>query len=371
MKKDWIVTVVFAALFLCFTPAFAHTAKTAGGCQVSHTHPGYCGPWGCPDSDSSFEKKYSFKATDRKYSGTGTYNCHGRTFDGRQSWIGNPASYLSCGGTPSCPVTPRAGDTILFYSGGQIVHSVTIVGAWAGVNTQVMSKYGTQGQYQHALSNTIRAYPVTWYVTRFGSGTRIYTTAEPTPATEPAIPEMGAEPLADRLARESVSMPWHKDVVASLETATLEHDQIVREGGALSEGTVTALRDAKNRNQRVALLMNDLQDSQHYVGLGAYDSPALTTDYIDALEAANQLIAIARTDAASRRIIFNALRDVVRGSAWSDPANGAALHIVKQIATPAERARLLRELADQQQLDDEGISYRSFYGHRLSDDVQK
>ncbi len=141
---------------------YTSTMYTASGHPVSVDHFGYCGPNGCPASDSSWESVNGIRSADRWYSGTGAWNCHGRTFDNRQGWIGQAEPWLTYDG-PSSPVSPRPGDTVIWWKNDPILghvtaHSVTINGTWNGLGTTVMSKYGTQGQYQHALSNPIRVY---------------------------------------------------------------------------------------------------------------------------------------------------------------------------------------------------------------------
>lgn len=166
LKLNLIIIVVSLFTILSMPSLVeAHSVRTATGYSVSHGHYGFCGPYGCPTADSVFERDYLFSSRDRVYSGTGAWNCHGRTFDSRRSWISLAEPYLNYD-TPTCPSSPRSGDAIIFWARGQTSHSVTMISSWSGLDTRVMSKYGTQGQYRHTLRDTVRVYGGDWAVTR-------------------------------------------------------------------------------------------------------------------------------------------------------------------------------------------------------------
>lgn len=355
---------VLFAVFVGIAPLYAHTLKTSGGCSVNHSHYGYCGPWGCPQPDSVFEDAYKFRAADRKYSGTAVWNCHGRTFDAKQSWIGDPSVYLSCGGAPSCPVTPKAGDTILFYQSGKISHSVTITGTWNKTLTRVMSKYGTQGQYEHSLDNAIRVYGSNYYVTRF-AGARIYSTGEVDGAAAAVPADESEEQLLARLTAERARMPWYEDVLASAAIAEDGHNELVHRFGALLPATMKELRHETDTDERIALLVADLQDAAHFVGFGAYDDAAFTEDYVAGMVAAKMLVAMTADSASVRKNVLDALEKVVFKSA-ADPARGVALFAIGQIATPAEREALSNRLEDLELVGDEAGRYSDYYGRKLT-----
>jgi len=352
MKNTWqsgvLKTAVPAILLTTTSPLHAHTLTTATGYYVSHGHYNYCGPNGCPIADSTFEAQVGFSAWNRVYSGTGAWNCHGRTFDARRSWTPLADPWLYYDG-PVSPYSPAQGDSIIWWSGGSTSHSVTITGPWNSISTPVMSKYGTQGQYSHSLANTIRVYGSNWAVVRFTAGTPIYygLQASAESSKDMKVDEKTVEEIRDRLLKEREQMPWYQAVRDSETLYKNEHPQLVAKVGGLREHTQKLIAQYKADEKRTLdALFDDLKDSEHYAFLGVYNSPAHSEDFIKGIEAGNLLVKMAEKHPHLRPIIISRLRDAFayENMDFQDRFRGATLYFLSQILSPEERKQAKGQL---------------------------
>lgn len=337
-----------AALLIASTTLHAHTLTTATGYTVSHGHYSYCGPNGCPVADSTFEASYGFSSSERVYSGTGAWNCHGRTFDARQSWVSYAEPWLTYDG-PIYTSYPIQGDAIIWWSGSTTAHSVTIVGPWNSLSTPVMSKYGTQGQYRHALSKTIGVYGSDWSAVYFTEGTVIYS-GRPAPGglDRNKNDKKGTTGLESPEKREELrkTMPWYEDVLASQVIYEIERPRLVAKSAPISEETRNGIIEARGDQARLDLLVSDLADPKHFGILNAYNSPAFSEDFISEIEAGKLLVKIAKKRPELKEQIVAILLEVITETegTFRDQLRGAGLHFLAQILSKNERVATKKEL---------------------------
>lgn len=334
------VFILFVGLVLAGDAA-AHTLQTKKKCNVLHYHfttdcvPGV----GCGKDWAKVEKLYGFKSADRIYVGTSAWNCHGRTFDNRRSWVDYADPFLKCDG-PVCPAKPQVGDAIVWYNNnGTTKHSVTIVGAWKSLDTLVMSKYGVAGQYKHALRNSVAAYGSRYTVTRFTAGTAIYSNAVDDPQDIESGPRDSAPAMrADELLAAREQMPWFDSVREAEEVfaqARAEHIQAV---GALLPETIESLASIQDTQIRVQLLINDIHNREHYVLLGAYNAPE--PELISGMESARLLREIAEQNDTSRAIVTDYLVTLANQIDAEDAARAVALTAVSPLLSADARQEL-------------------------------
>ena len=165
---------IILSLMIC-TSSFAHTIYSQDNNSVSHKHPTKC-EWGCL-SDYDVEQELRFQSSDRTYSATSEFNCHGRTFDLRRSWIDYSDAFIFGSGNMSV-LYPSIGDVIVWTKPGTTTgsinskittHTATIVSQWDGLSTLVNSKYGQAGEYTHGLINTINVYGENYRIVRLNT----------------------------------------------------------------------------------------------------------------------------------------------------------------------------------------------------------
>lgn len=300
----------------------AHTLTTATGHEVDHDHFGYCGPNGCPFADAIFEHSYNFQPTDRISSGTASWNCHGRTFDDRRSWISDITPFWIYD-SPVCPASPQTGDTVLFWHNGKIIHSVTMVGPWNGTSTLIMSKYGTQGQYRHALANSINIYGKNWSIIRFNAGTIIYQALHQNNKVVQGLhwllaglqmPQIFSDPIGGQsfdLLKEREKMPWYQDVLSSQEIYGTEHPKIVAKMTKMNPENLELYKKAATTKEKIAVLINDFLEDRHYIFVPTYDSPEYTTDYVAAMQAGNMMVDLAKHDLKAKNLLIDELKKVI------------------------------------------------------------
>lgn len=379
MKKMYLLPMAMVCVVSATSNVSGHTLRTKTGYYVSHQHMttkcsdgsikggnGYCG-----QNDSYFENQYGFKSTDRQYIHTGLWNCHGRTFDNRQSWVGSADNWIRYD-SPYSPSTPKVGDAIVWFQNGTTSHTVTIVGPWNGTSTLIRSKYGVQGQYQHALSNSIKVYGSNWYITRFGAGTTIYYSSTPVSEKETIKNKV------QTLIQDSKTKPWYKDVIASKAIYEKEHQKMVKKSGGFSTNSERELDRAGNLYAEVDILIDDFLLDQHYSMLGAYNSPEFSADFIKGIEAGQKLVLLAK-QYNNPQIVANELKDRAFGykGAYSDMVRGAAIFFLNQIMSNDERIQLKSELTSDADLKKSaaGVSaasptYTEYYS-RLLDRTQQ
>jgi len=363
------------------TTAAAHTLKTARGALVIHYHyAGDCisGTMVCGSSWSTVEKQVGFRPADRMYTGSIAWNCHGRTFDFRRSWVPLADDFLRTD-SPMCPAKPAKGDTIIWIYGntdaakdrarpGNTKHSVTIDGPWLGLDTIVVSKYGAAGQYRHALRNSVAVYGTAWTVTRFGAGTAISASAinggsdvHVSMAREVGVVATPADELLS--ARES--MPWYPAVQESENVYAAARKQQVRKAGVFLPETVNALKFSNGAAARIALLMSDLKNPEHYAMLSMYNFPE--PELLTGFAAADELRAIASKNADNYADILSALTSVASDLALPDPVRGEALHVLHTVALPDDARKALESLDGRGVLAASGDeSYTAYFASRLA-----
>ncbi len=380
-------------LSVTFSPVvLANTVKTATGNSVTHSHPAYCTPGtaGCTaQKDSVVESTTGFKATDRVYNSTVTWNCHGRTFNNRQSWIPYAEPYLNYDG-PYTPAAPKIGDAIVFWgSDNKTSHTVTIVGSWNGTSTMVMSKYGPQGQYKHALSNTIRAYSGNrWGITRFGAGTIIYTGfLEKGKEILTNIPRLfvfnGDNSLlgilasndgkntkqpsfdVDTFIAEQSKLPWYQEVMKEMPRIQQEHDEMVQRIGKMNEINKKRLETAQNDDERIKILLEDIQDETRFGLLTIYSSPGDTVEFFEAMEAKKMLMEIVKKDKTLKEKVTKELKTIAKNGHqyFGDQKKGVSLFLLGRMLDKQEKENSKKELslAPVEMSEWGGESYEHFY----------
>jgi hypothetical protein len=319
--------------------------QNGAGCQVPHSHFGQCISGSCANgapcpTDATCESSFGFSSADRKFSWTNAWNCHGRTFDNRGSWTGSADLFVSCEPTGVCPVSPQAGDAILW--GGGTVHSVTIVGAWNNLSTRVRSKYGCCGEYEHALSNSTNVYGAGWSVARYSSSP-VFTAPNGGLSGIEGVPFNG-DP--EQLARISQTMPWYETVIASAVEYAVEHPRRVREAGRLSPKARKLLLSAEDVDAKLAILAEDLKDERHYQPLAAYNHVSHGLDFIEGIEAGQVLIKLAQDHPAEvRPTVTRLLEETALGKEHAGAARGASVFFLSKILTPEEKADLKQRLS--------------------------
>ena len=345
MKKMYLSSMAMVCVVSATSNVSGHTLRTKTGYYVSHLHMATkCpdgstkGPNGCASQDYYFENQYGFKSTDRQYSHTGAWNCHGRTFDNRLSWVSSADAWIMYD-RPYSPSTPKIGDAIVWFQNGTTSHTATIVGPYKGTSTLIRSKYGTQGQYQHALINSVKVYGSNWYITRFGAGTTVYS----------SVPISNKEAIKNKeqsLLQDSKTKSWYKDVIESKTIYEKEHQKIVKKSGSLSVNSKMELERAGNLYEQIDYLIDDFLLDQHYAMLGAYNSPEFSVDFIKGIEAGQKLVLLAK-QYNNPQIVANELKDrsFSYKGAYQDMVRGATIFFLNQIMSNDERIQLKGELA--------------------------
>lgn len=305
-----LVLVIFAAgaAGFAFLPtAEAHKLYTAKGKYVYHGHYGKCG-LGCPISDEWYEKQVGFSAADRIYSGTNEWNAAGRTFDNRQSWVFSSEQFTK--DDPPVPELPEVGNVILFWKNQKINHSVSIVEPWKGLNTIIMSKYGTYGQYKHKLMNSIKFYGWNWLVVKFPN-TPVYSGHKmPSRLVAGFVdPEIDAAAI-NKLFEARTKMPWYKDVLESKKIFESEHAKLVEKSSKMTDDARLNYLKAKTDNEKLAVLIKDFADDAHYAILGAYDRLEFAQDFLESIESGKLLVEMAKKKPELRQKIITALKSL-------------------------------------------------------------
>jgi len=340
------VLISIALLFAGAASSRAYTTTTmytATGYPVTVYHNLSCpSQVGCPATDSAFEAAWGFRSVDRWYSGTTAWNCHGRTFDNRQGWVSYADPWMTYD-APVCPASPRPGDTVIWWgTDGRTAHSVTITSAWNGLSTIVMSKYGSQGQYQHALSNPIVVYGSNWSVIRFTAGTTIYYYG-----TAIGDPKQKLESPAERFLAERETKPWFNTVKASEVLYATEHPRIVARSTALKEATRLRLLATENPEEQATLLLQDLADPSHSIALSPYSGPQFTEEFVTGIEAGKLLVLLGEQHPELRHMLADHLATLVKASDAADVTRGAAVYFLGKIA-PEDATNVKAELESEQ-----------------------
>lgn len=392
-------TGFYVAISVAVNPAAnAHSITTASGHVLvdkkEHWHNTYCTPgsFGCAaGSNSAVESKYGFKAADRIYGSNVTWNCHGRTFDNRGSWIPYAEPYLQYD-SPFTPSKPAIGDAIVFWdSANRTSHTVTIVGTWNGTSTLVMSKYGPQGQYKHALSNTIRAYPGHKYgVVRFAAGTKIHLSIADNKdlvalpfsrllAFNGDVPLLNATTVndlssshapfdVDKFLEKQSTLPWYQEAMEETKALWQEHQQIVDRVAKMSDANRKLLSEAKTDDQRVKILLSDLNDNDRFAILSLYNAPGQTEHFFDALEAKKLLIDLLAKNKALKGKVVSELKLTAKNGHkhFGDQKKGMSLYLLGNLLNDQEKAVIKKELpsllASPAMVPE---SYEHFYRNRL------
>lgn len=324
----------------------AHTLTTATGVPVTHYHFSYCLADGCPAPDSTFEAQYGFSSADRVYSGTGEWNCHGRTFDARRSWVNYVEPWLNNDG-PVYTAYPISGDAVIWWgTDGLTSHSVTLLSSWNGSSTPMMSKYGRQGQYRHALSNAINVYGSDWSVVYFTAGTPIYSAIRKAGAEARKGPRVDSNDTEAERNEIRKSMPWYEDILASQVIYEIEHPRLVAQSANLSEASRQGLAEARGDQARLAIIISDIADPKHFGPLNAFNRPALSEDFVMEIEAGKLLVKIVNKRPELKEEIVNLLLKVITnpGGDFKDQLRGAGIHFLTQILKQNERVATKKEL---------------------------
>lgn len=366
-KKIMTFTIlnIFAFVTFLVSPnaTFANIVKNAAGKDVPHYHFGYCANNLCPQPDKTFETKYGFLSWNKKYSGTAQWNCHGRTFNNKQSWINYAEPFFEGDYGGYSPLYPQIGDVILFYKNGLSTHTVTVVGAWQGLSTQVMSKYGIQGQYQHKLSDVAKVYSDSWWIpVHFGPLTKVYTTLKKiNPALAKSVKLVASIALpksfefskstVEELMEQRKQMPWYKDILESEKSAAVEYKKRLAEISNMTEENKSVYNKSITDPAKIKILIKDINDNHHYEWFGLYNGPEFTTDYVDAIEAGNLLVKIVTERPSTKQQVIDELRrvintpdDLTRSNTYTDQKRGAAINFLNQILNQSERNNLKQDI---------------------------
>jgi hypothetical protein len=368
MRKRKLVSLIASLSIALILPAasMSHTLTTAHGTSITHTHQSSCAG-GCISNSYLESAPFNFSSATRVYSSTWSWNCHGRTFDNRISWVYYADQWLLDDG-PYCPVNPSVGQTIIWWDGSKTSHSVTIVGPWNGTSTLVMSKYGAYGQYRHALSNAVTVYGSNWAVTGFSGGTAIYSSSTAKDSNSQLNEE---ENPGERLLEERKLMPWYKDVLASEIIYAVEHPRLVAHSASLSDDTRARLQTSTDELEQIEILLDDLRQPTHYEALALYNRPSLAKDFIEAIEAGRLLSKIAARSPELRGEVLSRLAQTASAKKSSDGLRGAAIYFISTTGTEDEvRAIRSRILASRAKLriyaeDRETSSYEQYYLQRM------
>jgi len=87
------------------------------------------------------------------------YDCHGYTFAGGNSWINDDqVDRILTDNGYSVTATPVVGDIVIYRLGGSITHSGVITHVTGGTVTEIRSKWGRSGLYEHAPDDVPPAY---------------------------------------------------------------------------------------------------------------------------------------------------------------------------------------------------------------------
>ena len=331
------LSVGFSALLLGAPALQAHTLQTKAGNNVSHIHQSSCAN-GCLTNTYLESSPYNFSSSHRFYSSTWAWNCHGRTFDNRQSWTNYADPWLASD-APFCPVNPAVGQTVIWWgSDGKTSHSVTITGSWNNLSTQVMSKYGAYGQYRHALSNAVAVYGSNWSVTGFGLGTTIYSGMR-SEAPSPVVQEVDP---GKKLLEQRKDMPWYEAVLQSEIHYALEHPRLVSQSAGLREETRARLLETVDEMEQIDILLEDLQSPAHYEVFHLYNRPSLSEDFIKEIEAGKLLALLSNRKPELKQVVTERLTGLVteRKGEIHDTLRGAAIHFLTRVSTPEERKTL-------------------------------
>lgn len=353
-----IMTFVVIMIFLLLTiDVQAHTLKNGSGADVPHAHYGYCGALGCPVSDAIYESYRSFSSADRVYSGTSEWNCHGRTFDNRRSWV-NEAEYFLFA---PC-VIPKKGDVVIFFGpDGRTSHSETILGSWDGLSTKVMSKYGMQGQYRHTLGDSVRAYGSSWTVMRFDS-IPVYSSLTGKIYEDSNVWSKKLYNY-EEIMEITKKMPWYQTVIESQKLYNQDHTKTLIKVSGLQPQTKEALVKANDIDKKVFILVKDLVSDTHYQIFGEFERPALTHDFIVNIEAGKQLIDLAKQDQLLKPTVASTIKNqIVRSDQqdtyyMADRKRGALIYFVYQLLDDEEQTKLQEELSRIQFASDREESY--------------
>lgn len=338
---------------LLFSPlCSAHTIRTATGISVAHQH--YYGrcrpPTVCPTADVQFERQNGFSSAARVYSGTAQWNCHGRTFANRTAWV-NVADAWVLNDRPYAPYQPQLGDVVVWwdkndhYRRKSTSHTATVYGYWNGLNTLVSSKYGLQGEYRHALGNTVRVYGPNFSIVRFAAGTLTYFKPQSANASDDAVSSI-AETNGDMgesigevgasLLEQERSVDWHEKTKANAELAYgAEHPKILKRSTALTAKTKRHLAKASFVEEKIDILIDDFKLPRHYLELSAFNLPAHSEEFITEIVAGKALIELAETE-GDRLMIIRKITDMISVEGLDDAVKGAGIYVLGRIVRPDE-----------------------------------
>lgn len=323
----------------------AHTISTATGHTVSHSHPAGCTTVACSSNSFLESYPYYFSSSHRKYSSTPLWNCHGRTFDNRSSWVPYADPYLDYDSNV-CPASPAIGDTIIWWNddGVNTKHSATIVGSWNGTSTLIMSKYGSLGQYRHALIEAIEVYGHYWSVIRFTGGTAIYSGLRAPANHNHKAPSASVAAFLEERKR----MPWYSSVLASEIAYAIEHPRQVAHSANLRDYTVQKLRTTEDETERLRLLFDDLQDPAHYEVFSLYNHPSFAEPFVTEVEAGKLLALMASKTPEMNEHITDGLLELALSTdkrPHLDPLRGTAVYFLSQIASSERQFALKQQIS--------------------------
>jgi len=321
MKKVFLVSGLSLMVSLS---AIGHTIRSQDNVNVSHFHFGICmNSSTCPESDAHIEASSEFLSRDRFHSSTYEYNCHGRTFDNRGSWVNHSDAWIFGSGNQSV-LYPQIGDVIVWYKPGVgstssmlTTHTATIIGPWNGLNTMVSSKYGPAGEYHHALSNTVEVYKDDYRIVRLNTtnvysknNSNIYELSKNMPYYKNNLVEM------EELKKSNKTLNLHE----KFKELPLNKKRINKQN-ILSKNIV-------NQNDIEYLFFDLVRDRS--VLLSFFNLPDFTEDLVTEIESGKLLLEIVRNNPELSQEIGDKLKEIIM-SRSHDTVRGIAMYYLSEV----------------------------------------
>lgn len=188
----WWVNNAFALYFSCYPSEYEFTTKA----QINGVRLKEClyyhGNTIFPDYyNTYFENQYGFSSNHRVAWATNYYNCHSLSFNDRFRWMNYPHnifwSFYNHGLVVNYNWAKKWDRWVMFTKDSNgpfsiwwvtysISHSFIFDEDYKGWNTRIKSKYGSFGEYKHALSSVYNVYDADYtFVLRHGGTNFMYT----------------------------------------------------------------------------------------------------------------------------------------------------------------------------------------------------
>lgn len=322
MKKVFLVSGLSLLVSLS---AIGHTIRSQDNVNVSHKHYSRCAYLiDCPISNSTFETRYNFSNSDRTNSSTYEYNCHGRTFDNRNSWVNYSDAWVFGSGNQSVHY-PEIGDVVVWTKTGTgststkiTRHTATIIGPWNGNNTIVSSKYGSAGEYHHELINTMNVYGNDYRVVRMNT-TNVYNMSE----LEIEQEAKSRDYYIDSLLEKNESEKSKKGLTWQEKFKLLPKN----EKTMLSQNNI--LTELNSKQKDINYFLSDLAKDRR-VFLAAFNFPDFTEDLVTEIESGKLLLEIVKNNPELSQEIGDKLKEIIM-SRSHDTVRGITMYYLSEL----------------------------------------